>query len=181
MEWYLYKKDDFSQNNFNRCIELMTSERKAKILAKNPHSQYMSVFGEWVAKSHIADTLNIPIEKITILHSSLGKPYADGIDIKFSISHSGNYLAVAFDKNEIGIDIEQIRHIDIKITKKVCTESDLLHIKENNELQSFFEIWTAKEAYFKKMGTGITSLKSICYKDIDVIHHYKDGCVISIV
>ena len=28
-------------------------------------------------------------------------------------------------------------------------------------MQRFFEIWTAKEAYFKKCGTGITNLKSV--------------------
>ena len=32
------------------------------------------------------------------------KPYIES-DLKFSISHSQNLLAIAFDKNEIGIDV----------------------------------------------------------------------------
>jgi len=34
-----------------------------------------------------------------------------------------------------------------------CRDPEILH--------RFFQIWTAKEAYFKKCGTGITNLKSV--------------------
>ena len=87
-----------------------------------------------------------------------GKPYfPDAPQVRFSISHSGDYWACAFGPSEVGLDVqkhENRRYRDIS--------RRFFHPVEIEHLQSccydpaeFFKIWTAKESYVKFTGGGI--------------------------
>ena len=66
--------------------------------------------------------------------------------------------------------------ISDRMIEKVCNKEDLLYVCGDDQMKSnyvresiinrFFDIWTAKEAYFKCKGTGITRLKTLSYRDI---------------
>ena len=78
-----------------------------------------------------------------------GKPFLKNDETpSFNISHSGEYIACVFDKNEIGIDIQKIRQIPKNIVRKYLKENDGDTIK-------LIEEWTKYESYGKKMGAGI--------------------------
>ena len=68
--------------------------------------------------------------------------------VHFNIAHSGNIVACAFsDEANIGIDVEQIRPIELKDFKHILNDLDY-RIIENapHFLSEFFKIWTIKEA-----------------------------------
>ena len=186
MYWFLRSQNDFSKNDYDRCLELMEDGRRKDIL-KRRHisSRNMSVFGEWVVKNELSQQYNIPIEKIKLLRTERSKPYAKDIPLNFSISHSDDMLAVAFSENNVGIDIEIIKPLRTDIRNRLCTESDFEFLSSANyddeRLLRFYKIWTAKEAYFKMLGTGITNLKSISYDEIKPLHYFKENCIITIV
>ncbi|MBQ8893859.1 MAG: 4'-phosphopantetheinyl transferase superfamily protein [Clostridia bacterium] len=173
MEWFRRKTESLTPTEYDRCLALMEPSRREKTLKK------ASVLGEWMVKTALAERLQLPLEAITLLRTPKGKPYAE-LPLHFSISHSGDWVAVAVDEQPIGIDIEVLRPIDLRITRKVCTEKDLLHLEKGDPQLRFFEIWTAKEAYFKRLGTGITDLKGISYTDLKVQHFYEENCIITI-
>ena len=84
-----------------------------------------------------------------ILRNQSGKPYFKNPDMPyFNISHSGNYVACAFDENEVGLDIQKIKRIPEKVVKLY------LHAKSENPVQQTME-WTKFESYGKLKGTGI--------------------------
>lgn len=88
-----------------------------------------------------------------------GKPYlTEHPELHFSISHSGNLVTAAVSDGEVGIDCEKIRKINLKVAEKHFTEAELNYInREPDKTQKrFFEVWTAKEAYLKKIGAGLT-------------------------
>ena len=88
----------------------------------------------------------------------------------FSLQSNG---CCAVSREPVGIDIEEIRPIKIKLCDRVCVDEEKSYVlgdwqgaddglcKDPEVTQRFFEIWTGKEAYFKKLGTGITDLKSV--------------------
>lgn len=90
--------------------------------------------------------------------------------VEFNLSHSKNFAIIAFNlNNEIGIDIEYINHkLEIEnIVENYFSRNEidqLLKIKKENQIFSFFNIWTCKEAYIKSVGKGL----SVDLKSFDV-------------
>ncbi|MDR0852344.1 MAG: 4'-phosphopantetheinyl transferase superfamily protein [Clostridiales Family XIII bacterium] len=98
-----------------------------------------------------------------------GKPsFADPMlkHIHFSISHSGRYWAVLIGSDEVGLDIEdtsarargadRLRRIGERFF--AADEANFLWESETDAAlaERFYRIWTAKEAYVKFTGEGLT-------------------------
>lgn len=79
----------------------------------------------------------------------------------FNISHSGDFVVLAFDTEaEIGVDIEDQKRSSnpLSLAKRFFSEKELQYLEkmEQNRLQSeFIRIWCRKEAYGKMMGVGL--------------------------
>jgi 4'-phosphopantetheinyl transferase len=78
----------------------------------------------------------------------------------FSVSHSEDRIAVALSRAPIGIDIERIAAgQDWRAIASICfhpSEQKLLQVGDGSTArETFFEIWTRKEAYLKAIGTGL--------------------------
>jgi 4'-phosphopantetheinyl transferase len=75
----------------------------------------------------------------------------------FNISHSGNIVIVGFsEKSEVGVDIEEIKEIDVASMVNHFHPDEIEYLKKNrNDKELFYMIWTKKEAFLKACGTGI--------------------------
>lgn len=175
MKLYIANTTFFSQSDYNKYYAMMSKTRASEIDRKKfDDSKRESVLGEMLARKGISELTGIDEEKIIFSRTENGKPYADNTDIFFSISHSKEYVVCAVDKDGIGVDIEQIRAVEPRITNISCTESDKEYIFgtksrdtfDADSLERFFVVWTAKEAYLKCKGTGIVDLKTVSYNDI---------------
>lgn len=86
-----------------------------------------------------------------------GKPVAENLFV--SISHSNGRCAVCVSEKEIGIDIEKIADRDFeKIVRKTFSEKEREYYFNSKSPQTFYEIWTRKEAYSKISGEGIRDI-----------------------
>ena len=94
-----------------------------------------------------------------------GKPVvsgqADGGDLRFNCSHSGDWALIALARGrELGVDLEQHRPMTdaADVAKNFFTFAE---ISELNSLPSalktagFFNCWTRKEAFVKALGLGL--------------------------
>ena len=84
-----------------------------------------------------------------------GKPYIQGVNIHFSISHSENiWICAVCDKN-VGADIQKIRKSRYRdIADRFFTKAEKEYVDAFGE-EGFFEIWVRKEAYVKYTGSGM--------------------------
>ncbi len=97
--------------------------------------------------------------------TELGKPFLDKSNIKFSISHSGDYVVAAFSQiQEVGLDIEQQNVLDFSDFTPVFREEE---IEAFEDVKDFFNSWTMKEAVIKVLGTGFTLDARSLYLDHD--------------
>lgn len=106
-----------------------------------------------------------------------GKPYFSKKDAPFfSLSHTkGIAAAVLCDKNDglVGIDVEAIR-TDRKlsnIARRFFTSDELEKYQENETPESFYSIWTEKEARVKFFGKNLSS--ELLSKEKEVLYFYK--------
>jgi len=113
------------------------------------------------------DKKDIIIEK-----SPMGKPFLkNSKNIDFNITHSGNWVACAIDTNNIGIDIEQIKDINLTDFEEILSTEETDYI--NGSQENFYQIWTLKESYIKALGVGVYKpLSSFTIQPYD-IHYAK--------
>ena len=101
-----------------------------------------------------------------ILREARGKPYFAGNgQVHFSVSHSGNFVAVAFGELPVGIDLQQhkcrsFENREDAVARHKKLASRYFHPREqayleNDPWEGFFRIWTAKESFVKRTGRGI--------------------------
>lgn len=84
-----------------------------------------------------------------------GKPISEN-GLWFNLSHSGEYVLFALSDNEVGCDIEQIRHISAEHTGKIIFSDNEMNMLKNSADKTgvFFDLWTKKESLLKCIGEG---------------------------
>jgi 4'-phosphopantetheinyl transferase len=144
---------DLTWGECKEYANLLSEDRKEKCLRYvQDEKKIMSLFCSLLIQEEIAKG-----RKLEFKYNEYGKPYVVGNeDVYFSVSHSGKYIAFIKDKYEVGIDIEEIKKFKTKVVGKFFTaeERDYLSKIENNLNIEGYKIWTQKEAYLKKIGTG---------------------------
>ena len=173
MKWYKYDIRDLIDDEYNKWYSLMDADKQRRVdRFYFADDKKRTVAGEMLARKAIAEWCDILPESIIFGIKEHGKPYAKDLAVEFNISHSGDMVVCAVDDRPIGIDIEQIRPIDLSVAKRICTDEELLYLfghaptdedftytTVTETLTRFFELWTAKEAYGKCVGNGIENIK----------------------
>lgn len=172
MKWYKYDIRNLSDVEYDKWYSLMSEDKQRRVdRFRFVDDKKRTVAGEMLARKALVEWCSVSSESIVFDEHECGKPFVVGLDVEFNISHSGDMVVCAVNDKPVGIDIEQIRPIDLGVAKRICTERELLYLfghvpieedfvgTSNHEiLTQFFEIWTAKEAYGKCIGTGISCL-----------------------
>lgn len=170
MKWIYCDINNISDEEYAQVYHSLTPSRRERVeRIKSGDDKKRSLAGEILAKKLLLEEYGIKNPQIAV--DAKGKPQAEGAP-HFSIAHSENIAVCAADNSEIGIDIEKIRAVKYSLIKRVCVDEELEYVLGSHTTQDnlckgpeiltrFFEIWTAKEAYFKKIGTGITDFKSV--------------------
>lgn len=90
-----------------------------------------------------------------------GKPYLPGReDFHFNLSHSGQWVVIAWGSRPMGIDVETLSMDEGKeqLARRFFSSDEqayLFAVEGQDRARRFFEIWTKKESYLKYLGTGI--------------------------
>lgn len=98
-----------------------------------------------------------------------GKPYLDGAPFCFNLSHSGDYAVCALSPTAVGVDIEKIVPISLKVIRRFFGLSVLSPTEQ-------MRLWTRYESYGKMVGCGIPypkgSERPCFYKEYRAIDRY---------
>jgi 4'-phosphopantetheinyl transferase len=126
----------------------------------NNSSKLQTVAGELLARYSVGQYLGKPDQEINLEFGEKGKPHIGNLEnTHFNISHSGHYVVCAVAHAEIGIDVERIRKVNLRIAERFFSPSeidDLMACDEETRMQYFITLWTIKESYLKAIGRGLT-------------------------
>jgi 4'-phosphopantetheinyl transferase len=110
----------------------------------------------------LGSRLRVAPREVVLDAGEMGKPFVPG-GPAFNLSHSGELalIAVAGGAGAIGVDLERIRR-DRPVAQLArrffspaeCRALEALHGEELSA--AFYWCWTAKEAYLKALGVGLT-------------------------
>lgn len=172
----------FDENLKQELLKLLPSSRRCEIgKLKNESKQWQRIVADCLLRAKLCELTGVPSEQVELYKTTDGQPKTSGFEV--SISHSYDVAAVAVSDFPIGIDIEKPRPVALKAADKIFGFPEREYISEDNALSDtrFFEIWTRKEAFVKRQGTGfkgnVRSVPSDC-EDLKTLT--VDGYVLSV-
>ena len=159
MEILVVKADP--EADFDSCcgrfVKYISAERRERVeRMRSERDRITSVLAELTVRLRIMHETGMKNEDITFDYGEHSKPFLHGRDdFQFSFSHAGGYVAFVCGKRSVGVDIERTDREKENIARRHFTENEYEAIYTRKE-KTFAEIWTAKEAYVKYLGTGLS-------------------------
>lgn len=166
--------DDEAFSKVKPCLSEHLPENVIEKLGRfrNPPAMQRNMLGEVLCRAVVAQKEGIPAKTVSTYRTEKGKPYYT--DLKqwhFNISHSAEWVVMAFSDEELGIDIEKIKPINYHLAKRFFSGEENVRLNEFEEprkLHYFFDLWTLKESYLKYLGKGLTkSLRTFTIHDVN--------------
>jgi 4'-phosphopantetheinyl transferase len=118
--------------------------------------------GRSLLRGSLGAYLGLPAESLQFETGPWGKLALRDCPLRFNVSHSGACLLLAFAwQQEVGIDAEQIRSdfVPEELALQVFSPSEQAWLRDcpaGSGHQAFLTLWTAKEAYVKAAGNGLS-------------------------
>lgn len=168
MIWDYCRVSSLTQDDYDRLLEGLSASRRARICRlRKEEDRRRSLAGEGLAKALLQQ--HFGMEHIALESAPNGRPFVPGDEVFLSIGHCEDLVVCAVSQTPVGIDIERIRPFDLRAAELICVPQELEYVQNGKalnkddptQLQRFFEIWTAKEAWFKQQGTGITDFHKV--------------------
>ncbi|MCU5105991.1 4'-phosphopantetheinyl transferase superfamily protein [Bacillus cereus] len=139
-------------------LDKIPVDRQNKVQSfKNREDALRSLFGSLIVNYILWKELGVV--RYTYYYNKYNKPYIlEHPQFYFNLSHSGKWVICITDLKEVGVDIERVRGIDLKIAERFFSNEEYMLINSKigyNQLLCFYEYWTMKEAFVKALGKGL--------------------------
>lgn len=149
----LMKKTLFTSEELQTAHQLKSEKRKTEFLA---------------CRLALKNLLGAKTE---LKHHESGRPYIKEVN-HISISHSNDYIAIAFGKENIGIDIEEPKEKMLNLIPRILSEKEYRKFQMNPSTELACKLWGAKEAVLKYIGD-----KNLDYRNDIQIENIESGKV----
>jgi 4'-phosphopantetheinyl transferase len=127
-----------------------------------PHLRTRFIAAHALVRRVLGSYLGIPPGEVEFAYSAQGKPYLPhGGGLRFNLSHSAKMAAVAVARCEVGVDIEDLRTLPdrMDLARRYFSPAEVEWLEgasPERQTVAFFDCWTAKEAYLKARGDGLS-------------------------
>ena len=154
-------------------IECLSATLSAEEIAranrfKFPLHRRRFIVARGILRQLLGDYLQLNPNQVEFGYGDRGKPFLSSslgnISLQFNVSHSQEYALLGFSLNHpIGVDIEYLRQMPdaLKIAQRFFSRREfslLRNAAPEQQNQLFFLLWTAKEAYLKAIGIGLSGM-----------------------
>ncbi len=169
MHVYYTNIQNLTQQDLVRGFALLSNQRKEQILrSKSPLDQKRRLAASLLLSHALKKETEVPADGSDFTaafpeleYSPKGKPtLKDHPELFFSLSHSGDYALCAMGHVPVGADLQQFRSSSLKIVDRFYTKEEQEYVNSfgssEEQIHTFFHIWSAKEALLKLTGQGLS-------------------------
>lgn len=147
---YIVLDDKLTYEAVSAYASLLPQERQLKIARyRSERDKLRSLCAGLLIRHAVGDA--------PLTYGEHGKPHAPGAH--FSVSHSGAVVAIAVDREPVGLDVERLPD-----DSRLRVAGRFFHPDErrcvagaDDPRRAFCRVWTRKEAYLKMTGEGIST------------------------
>lgn len=149
------------KGEFNALLPLVSVTKQDRISRfRFVEDAQNTLLGDVLARVELCAITGLDNNQLIFSVNEYGKPFLTNVaNVHYNISHSGRYIVCALSSSPVGVDVELIKPIDLRIAKRFFTQEESEYIVEpedGNEFERFFQVWTMKESYIKKGGMGLS-------------------------
>jgi 4'-phosphopantetheinyl transferase len=143
------------------ALQIVLSEKERAKAARfhRVEDRQSSITARGALRILLSGYIGIPAAEIQFSYSENGKPHVADSEVEFNISHSSEWVVLAFGRNrQIGVDVEKIKWtMDVAAiaARFFASEERALVERSSDKHTTFFQIWARKEAYVKACGSGL--------------------------
>ncbi|MEO8567732.1 MAG: 4'-phosphopantetheinyl transferase superfamily protein, partial [Ginsengibacter sp.] len=155
--FYCTSRGELDGKSFSYFLEKLPKKSQLQVVRfKKWEDRQRSLFSKLLLINGLRimgmDSLSIDELKFT----RFKRPYFNN-NIDFNISHSGDYIICAISRrHKIGVDIEEVKEIPFDDFENEFSFKEMTAImNSDNNMNSFYTLWTQKEAFLKAIGTGL--------------------------
>lgn len=160
--WTSIRDHAASLDGYVRCLGADEQLRAARFRVQGSRLRFIAAHA--MLRTLLARSLGVPPEVLRFAEGGRGKPSllspAIHPEPRFNISHSGDVAVVALADSEIGVDVEAQRPLPKldALARRFFSDAErrrLADVSGRARETMFLEMWTAKEAYLKAVGSGV--------------------------
>ena len=136
-------------------------ERAARFKFPGPRNQYL--ISRALLRRALGRYLKIEGHEVRFRTATNGKPeLAAASDLRFNLSHTQGATVFAITrKRHVGVDVERMRKDTnaMELAERFFSRPEVRWLRSqpgSEVIASFFSCWTAKEAYIKAQGEGLS-------------------------
>ncbi len=161
LELYAVNIEKFiSEDQYNKLLNKVSKEQQSRIKQfRFIDDAKRTLCGEVLIRFLACQKLSLKNSDIIIERNEYGKPFLKEYPyFHYNISHSGKWVVVAISDQAIGVDIEQIKSIDMNIARwyfAINECNSIIREVLKKQQETFYFLWTAKESYTKYIGKGL--------------------------
>ena len=156
--------------------ELLSEEERARAAGiANPAVTARFEIGRGLRRKMLSEATGLSPKEITFAETEEGKPRAlNAAGWDFNVSHSGDYVAVAVGRGQVGVDLEQIRLVREmeSIVERYFHPDEAAAwraVAPGLREEAFFVLWSAREASMKCVGLGLARGLSVTRVDPAIV------------
>lgn len=154
---------DLPEEAFGPLLELLDDEEKdraSRFKFPAPRSQYIASHA--FLRTVLGRYLQTDSSDIRYRISTHGKPELIEGDLRFNLSHTEGAAVVAIARRRpVGVDVERVRENlePLELADRFFSRQEAEWLRtqpDSQRIPAFFACWTAKEAYIKACGGGLS-------------------------
>lgn len=166
-----------SDLEYASMARLVSEKRRRRLgMFRDRADAERGLLGEMLARRAICVMSGILPGEQRFVRGEAGKPLLQNdAGVHFNVSHSGRYVVCAVDGSPVGIDVEEIAPVDLRIASRFFASGEKEYVQSaasGERAYRFFEVWTMKESYIKREGVGL-SIPLPSFDVFEAIRHRK--------
>ena len=170
---------DLPDSEVDRLAKVLSPDEVAKANRfRFARHQRRFIVARGILRQLLGNYLDIEPKDVQFEYGDRGKPLLKlnpTKPLQFNLSHSHEYALYGFTYDRlIGVDLEYLREMPdiVKIARRFFSPQEyelLARVSNQARVKLFFQLWTAKEAYLKAIGTGISDSLADVNIDVDEV------------
>lgn len=163
LQWIHFSIETDKDIRLEKALTVISEEEKIRAgMFRFDRDRDRFVRGRGYLRSILAECLDMTPEGLDIKRHEHGKLYLKGDPVYFNLTHSaGTGVIAVSEEHPVGVDLEFVNRktkvLEVASSVLVDRELDYLEATRAEDRERvFLYFWTAKEAYLKLLGTGLS-------------------------